>query len=225
MATVKITETLVVSVRNKLDRMEKAAIGQLNVSVELERSETARSLIEWCQNVSWGPHEDLRSVIPISWLHQPRAVDIHFGAHTLSHVPNSIRVVNDGDYVFPPTEEVRKHPNLPDIVVDPKSDETAPPVAREFLLAELRKRERAVQLREQYRQVAEDLTKYLRSHSTLNRALKEMPELEMYIPQEYLDRVYKKAQRSSPTKPEQVDVDRSQIASLGVAARLQNIRD
>ena len=58
--------------------------------------------------------------------------------------------------------------------------------------------------------IKSQLTSYLESHASLNMALKDMPELEMYVPQEYLDRIAEETVRVKKEKEE------SAVTALGI---------
>ena len=55
--------------------------------------------------------------------------------------------------------------------------------------------------------IKEQLTTFMSKHASLNTAIKELPELEMYVPQGYLDRLAEETVRTTPTKKELVDDD------------------
>lgn len=78
----------------------------------------------------------------------------------------------------------------------------------------------------QYRTLESQIVAFLRSHSSLNKAFKEMPELEMYLDEVDLDRLKKRThkRKGAPGRPDKPEVDRDTIAALGVAHRLNSAR-
>lgn len=79
----------------------------------------------------------------------------------------------------------------------------------------------------QYKTVKDQVNRFLRSHASLNSALKEMPELEMYIPDEYMTKfralTEPRVRNGSSYKPDNVDeigIDRDALTAIAVAHRV-----
>ena len=77
-------------------------------------------------------------------------------------------------------------------------------------------------IQEQFNKLSRDLREYLGAHTSLNQALKDMPELALYIPQEYLDKVEAAAPKKQSTrkKVETPNIDRQAIAAQAIAHRI-----
>ena len=70
------------------------------------------------------------------------------------------------------------------------------------------------------------LIAFMGKHASLNTAIKELPELEMYVPQSYLDKLAEETIRTKPTKSEldddddEVTVDVEAITRAAIAHRI-----
>jgi hypothetical protein len=78
------------------------------------------------------------------------------------------------------------------------------------------------EIQDQFYKLSADLREYLGAHTSLNQALKDMPELALYIPQEYLDKVEAAAPKKQSTrkKVETPNIDRQAIAAQAIAHRI-----
>jgi hypothetical protein len=93
-------------------------------------------------------------------------------------------------------------------------------------LADDQKREEELQVTtEKFLKIERQIVAFLSTKTSLNAALKEMPELELYVPQEFMDKFHEPtAPRANTSAPqtEAVEVDRDTLAALGVAHRMMS---
>jgi hypothetical protein len=71
--------------------------------------------------------------------------------------------------------------------------------------------------------ISKQLRDFLLSHASLNTALKEMPELEMYVPAEYLGKIKEKtvkAAKKEVTTAEDLNIDVDALTRAAVAHRI-----
>ena len=80
---------------------------------------------------------------------------------------------------------------------------------------------------EQYREVERQVIGFLRTHASLNAAIKEMPEIAMYIPNTYIRKMHeataprqKKEQQQSNI--ENLGIDRNALAAVAIAHRVMS---
>ena len=80
------------------------------------------------------------------------------------------------------------------------------------------------QTRDMFNGIEEQLTKFLGRHASLNTAIKEMPELKLYVPDEYMRKLEQKStpRTQSPVKSavEDLDIDIDNITRLAIAHRM-----
>jgi hypothetical protein len=97
------------------------------------------------------------------------------------------------------------------------------PLIKEWVTNEYA-RERSIQATvDLFGNIKKQLTDFLESHASLNTALKEMPELEMYVPDDYLGKVKEKTVRVKKEKEDVVDklnIDVDALTRAAVAHRI-----
>ena len=86
-------------------------------------------------------------------------------------------------------------------------------------------------LQDKFNKVEEQLKSYMQQHASLNTAIKELPELEQYVPEEYMEKLHApsaprgKAQRAEKTTVEDLGIDRDALTSAAVAHQLTRDSD
>ena len=81
-------------------------------------------------------------------------------------------------------------------------------------------------LQDKFNKVEEQLKSYMQQHASLNTAIKELPELEQYVPEEYMEKLHApsaprgKVQRAEKTTVEDLGIDRDALTSAAVAHQL-----
>ena len=82
-------------------------------------------------------------------------------------------------------------------------------------------------VQQQYREVERQVIGFLRTHASLNAAIKEMPEIEMYVPASYISKMHeavaprqKKQEQTSAV--EELGIDRNALAAVAIAHRVMS---
>ena len=82
-------------------------------------------------------------------------------------------------------------------------------------------------VQQQYREVERQVIGFLRTHASLNAAIKEMPEIEMYVPAAYISKMHeavaprvKKEEQQSAIHD--LGIDRNTLAAVAIAHRVMS---
>lgn len=80
---------------------------------------------------------------------------------------------------------------------------------------------------DQYREVERQVIGFLRTHASLNAAIKEMPEIEMYIPESYIRKMHeatapRQKKEEKPSNIEELGIDRNALAAVAIAHRVMS---
>ena len=80
---------------------------------------------------------------------------------------------------------------------------------------------------DQYREVERQVIGFLRTHASLNAAIKEMPEIEMYIPETYTRKMHEAAaprqkKEQQQSNIEELGIDRNALAAVAIAHRVMS---
>jgi len=178
---------------------------------------------------AWKLAPELRQSFPESWMHKStRArvllakggqVDPQSGKYD-RYISISISTPDSAPLKLP----TRAGSYIDEIYVERED------MSEEILLwvdqADARSRKRAA-ITSQYIDIRQKVDAFLDSVSSLNAALKAMPELELYVPEKYLSRWREAtAPKQAPAKPKIPDgLDRESLASLGIAHRIMTSSD
>jgi hypothetical protein len=216
MAYVRKTQKLVDDVVANLQKMRHAALEPLCAEGPTDTT-THTAVRESVVAAAWGLAPHLRGQIPDKWLDVRSKVYVKFMRDdgTIRHrfelsVPDSDKI---------------------EVPVDNSGYWRTVDVSPAYVNADTEKwlatidelQAKAEQTRQQYDTLQGQLTMFINSHASLNAALKEMPELEMYIPQEYLTRVHEEVEpreRRKESNVERLEIDRESLVSIAVAHRI-----
>jgi hypothetical protein len=225
MATVRISTDLLAEVHNVVNGMRQRELVnhpeadsmQLNAN-----DEKFVQYLEYVQNAAWKVAPALRQLMPAEWKSYPRNVTLYYSdpstigrMHIYLTEVNSHRVEAHG---FPPGLG-----GYPDIyVTDGGIPELTDILNRSD---ELTKARDAVI--NKYESITEQVQSFLKSQPSLNKALQKHPELAMYIPEAYIERVNAVVARSASAKEDQepeIHIDIEAIVAAAVAHRVITAR-
>ena len=215
MATVMVSRALLDEIRAKVHSMKNQEIETLNI--EYTQPDIP---VQWLVDELWGDRVHLLKLY----------LQTHKGGNALYVIDRGSRVdvtvkhpefgrMQVGNYspkeyekfVLPP--EWRRHSNMPSVNLTEDH-----PYAQGVIEYNLKMRE----VRLKYDTIYNQLAEYLNSCPSLNAAVKGLPEIAMYIPREYKDRMERKVERA---KTERVaasaeNVDVGSLVTAAVAFRI-----
>jgi len=203
---VRKTMTLVEEIGYSVDAMKHNQIKKTykGTSIELDTPlhHEVRKVIE---NVLWKEAPDLMDKMPEKWCKIEDNVQVIFQHQPPNNSTNiQFEVSNEDKLKLPPTysrysSDCQIH------------DEDVTPLIREWLedikIQSKNKRE----TEDMFDKIKTQLTSFMGKHASLNTAIKEMPELEMYVPKEYLDKLAEETVRTKPAKRELDDDDGEEL--------------
>ena len=221
MGYVRKTMTLVEEIRETVDRMKHSEVKKLykgnNIPLDTPLHSDVKRVIE---NVLWKEAPDLKDKMPESWCKIEDGISISF-VH--AHEPS----VNTHCHFETPLDDKLKLPPTysrygTDCRIE-QSDATA--LIKEWLLGIKDQEKNKKETEDMFEGIKTQLTTFMSKHASLNTAIKELPELEMYVPQEYLDRLAEETVRSKPAKStldddDEVELDMEAITRAAIAHRI-----
>ena len=221
MAYVRKTETLIDDVVRRIRNMAAKARGvYADKDIEVDTIEFGAA-IDAMQTAAYREAPHLRGNLPESWLFKTER--IHF--KVLSRATGE-RLVST--YLTTPEHrkfELPAHMNVRwGTEVEVYDDECSDALAAWVQSHHSGKAQRKT-IDDQYCEVERQVIGFLRTHASLNAAIKEMPEIELYVPDQYLrkmheataPRVKKEEQQSAITE---LGIDRNALAAVAIAHRI-----
>ena len=222
MGYVRKTMTLVEEIRETVDRMKHSEVKKLykgnNIPLDTPLHHDVRKVIE---KVLWKEAPDLKDKMPEKWCKHEDTIQITFYASAPSiGVPVHFETSTDDKLRLPPT--YRKYSD--DCQV---KEEDFTPLIREWM-DDLKKQESEKrETVDMFDGIKEQLTSYMKKHASLNTAIKELPELEMYVPKNYLDKLAEETVKHKKVFPlanddddDEVELDMEAITRAAIAHRI-----
>lgn len=207
MAYVAISGELKTSVKEQIRNLERKDVGAIP---EVPSSITLDTIPEDIKDKVWGEHRHLETVMPKDW-------KVYRDDLTLK-----VKFVSDDSIVHSTTFEVMFKgdklpcpPNTRPYSFGIEVDEHYPLVS-EYLVY----RRKVVEVETRWNKVKVDVMKFLENCKSLNEAIKLWPDIRIYIPKQYIERVEKKAERTAPTNSaldilKGIDTDGAVAAAIG----------
>jgi hypothetical protein len=218
MSYVRRTYALIEGVQTKVDAMQHAELRRLRQDASIEigtvlHTEVRNAIV----NSAWKEAPDLIDKLPDSWCRTSSSVNVRFTrTGDVGYVDYSLETPEADKIKLPPT-----YSQWDTIAVDvTRSSQTVDT----WLTKQYSAQQNRSEVRSKFENIKVQLTKYLEAHASLNTAIKEMPELEMYVPQEYLDKLNEKTVRAKAQKKEssveKLNIDVNALTQIAVGHRI-----
>jgi len=222
MTYVRKTDTLVDDIKTQVRRMKDKALR----AFESNTIEYGTALFDAAREAvvvaAFRDAPELRGKVPSSWYKDHARVEMQF-------------VTEDGDCLFKTNIETPSPDpiQLPAIVdtryygaeVNVRRSD-CPELLKTWLDAANSRNDDRGTVTEQYYLVEEQLIAFMGQHASLNSAIKEMPEIELYVPEAYMTKlrtaVEPRTKKSKSTAVEDLGIDRSVLTSIAIAHRITN---
>lgn len=207
MAFVGISQRLLSDVHNACRRMcnaELATVGEVS-RIDVTNNDN------WFKELAYGEHQHLMNVIPEKWTRKFRG----HGSIVVFEGENRYELTVYGEDVMGLPPGISDYRMFTVAVDNPRLPEFIPQM---FHI--LRER-RAVEKR--WNDVSSKVGSFLQSCKSLNEAIKLWPEIEHYLPKEYMERVLQKREKStSVSNAAEVlgQIDTEELTAAVVIARM-----
>jgi len=216
MAYVRRTQQLVEDVRFKVSNMEQAEFRKnktVNVDLGTPLYDNMRTA---ALNSVWVEAPELKDKLPKDWCRMESNMSITFrGEGEMGVVSHTLESETGDKFKLPPNYSRWDATEI-------KSSEVTP-LIKEWVTKEYDRERSNKETMDLFGNITKQLTDFLESHASLNTALKEMPELEMYVPDEYLEKIKEKTVRVKKEKEDVVDkldIDVEALTRAAVAHRI-----
>lgn len=218
MAYVRRTQTLIEDVQGRVDSMKHdelrlATYKSDNIDIGTPLYEEVRKA---AIDSAWVEAPDLIDKIPETWCRMESVMTVRFrGEGKIDGVSYTLETTNDDKIKLPPSF------SRWDTIEVTHSYIT--PLIQEWVTNKYESEHKRQSTIDMFHNIGKQLTDYLQSHASLNTALKEMPELELYVPDEYLDKIKEKsvkAAKKEVTTAEDLNIDVDALTRAAIAHRI-----
>lgn len=221
MAYVRKTETLVTEMRDVVRSMGRKAVQPYESQNIEDGNPIFQSLRTAISDAAWSLAPELRDKMPEKWTKNvdkvyARFVDANgektYGTYLETGEHNKVKVPQDD------TSSYYRYD------VDVKAEHCNEQLTQ-WLSEEGDREKKREEVTKQYATIERQLKAFMEQHASLNAAIKEMPEIEMYVPAQYLAKLAEPSPKRSKktqdqTNVEEIGIDRDVFASAAIAHRI-----
>ncbi len=215
---VRKTQTLITDIEHEVYKMQQSAISKLTSENNVEIGTPLHAEIKTAiENTLWELAPDLKDKMPKEWLSDETHVMVDFPSDEHRTVRYNFGSQTGDELKIPP--HFRR---WDDIHI---SQKYWTPLIQEWLSTQHNAEVERQKIVDSYHTISSQLTSFMTKHASLNTALKEMPELELYVPNSYIEKVNKKEERvkatpSVPTTHDDTEVDVEALTRAAIAHRV-----
>lgn len=220
MAYVRKTETLIEDITRNVRNMKDRALQDYasnNIEVGSSLHDAAREAIDVA---AYKDAPELRGKLPASWLKKKERMRLAIRVSDGMKLDVHVNARDDAPFLVPAHLDEGYYSSTVEVSRDDCNH-----VLKAWVDGEGDRAKQRQTIAEQYTNVERQLVAFMRQHASLNSAIKEMPEIEMYVPSQYMEKL-REATAPRQKKPEQqslvdeMQIDRDAIASIAIAHRL-----
>ena len=215
---VRKTQTLVDDIEHEVFRMQQNALSQLNENNKVEIGTPLHDEFKTAiEKTLWQEAPDIKDKIPNSWCKFHNEITTIYDVENHTTVRYSFETQDGDELKLPPTYSKWDSHKIP--------EKFRTPLIQEWLASRHKATATQDTIKADYETIREQLVGFMGKHASLNTALKEMPELKLYVPNHYIDKVEKKENRikakpSAPTTNDDVEVDVDALTRAAIAHRV-----
>ena len=228
MAYVRKTDTLVQHILHKVRKMSETAQKPYSADTLTKDSAEYDAIRNCIESVSWKGAPQLQQQMPDEWLDGLKAknVDVRIVAPESCPDSGDVNIYLEGDFTLSPAHASAGHSYSGNRGKMELTEADFPPLLMTWFKSGKSNESIKKSLQDKFNKVEEQLKSYMQQHASLNTAIKELPELEQYVPEEYMEKLHApsaprgKVQRAEKTTVEDLGIDRDALTSAAVAHQL-----
>ena len=225
MAYVRKTDTLVQHILHKVRKMSETAQKPYSADTLTKDSAEYDAIRNCIESVSWKGAPQLQQQMPDEWLDGLKAknVDVRIVAPESCPDSGDVNIYLEGDFTLSPAHASAGHSYSGNRGKMTLEEADFPPLLMTWFKSGKSNESIKKSLQDKFNKVEEQLKSYMQQHASLNTAIKELPELEQYVPEEYMEKLHApsaprgKVQRAEKTTVEDLGIDRDALTSAAVA--------
>jgi len=221
MAYVRKTESLVMGIRRTVrDMRTKAAQPFRTGDIENGTPEydALRSVVE---TVGWKAAPELRSKMPSEWKTNHNEVIVEVSVPNKEVLTQRVKNTSGKMFHMPPNFSSSFYSGQLKI-----NGSDLPPILTAWFDTTDDKKKKYEAITEKFQTLETKLEMFMQQHASLNAALKDMPELELYVPDEFMSKIREPSKKrdKAPTEErpvyESLGLDANELSALAVGHRI-----
>ena len=233
MAYVRKTETLVSDILHKVRQMSQTAQKPYSADTLTKDSAEYEAIRNCIESVSWKGAPQLKQQMPDEWLDGLKAKNVDVKIVAPESCPDSgdVNIYLEGDFTLSPAHASAGHSYSGNRGKMELAEADFPPLLMSWFKSGKSNESIKKSLQDKFNKIEEQLKSFMEQHASLNTAIKELPQIEQYIPEEYMEKLHApsaprgKVQRAEKTTVEDLGIDRDALTSAAVAHQLTRDSD
>lgn len=221
MAYVRKTETLIDDIVRNVRKMKDNALSHYNDSELQPDTPEYNAMLDAVQASAYAEAPELRGKLPTSWLKEKERIRVKYKSTDGTAKWDTLLEAKSG-HKFTLPAHLDSGYYAAEVSIN---DEHCNDIVRQWVNSKSERAVKRIEISEQYNTVERQLVAYMRGHASLNAAIKDMPEIEMYVPNKYMEKL-REATAPREKKPQQqslvddLQIDRDALASIAIAHRI-----
>jgi len=228
MAYVRKTDTLVQHILHKVRQMSQTAQKPYSADTLTKDSAEYEAIRNCIESVSWKGAPQLKQQMPDEWLDGLKAKNVDVKIVAPESCPDSgdVNIYLEGDFTLSPAHASAGHSYSGNRGKMELTEADFPPLLMSWFKSGKSNESIKKSLQDKFNKIEEQLKSFMEQHASLNTAIKELPQIEQYIPEEYMEKLHApsaprgKVQRAEKTTVEDLGIDRDALTSAAVAHQL-----
>tara|TARA_R100000426_G_C4810192_1_gene106112 strand:+ start:105 stop:809 length:705 start_codon:yes stop_codon:yes gene_type:complete len=233
MAYVRKTDTLVQHILHKVRQMSQTAQKPYSADTLTKESAEYDAIRNCIESVSWKGAPQLKQQMPDEWLDglKTKNVDVKIIAPESCPDSGDVNIYLEGDFTLSPAHASAGHSYSGNRGKMTLEEADFPPILMTWFKSGKSNESIKKSLQDKFNKIEEQLKSFMEQHASLNTAIKELPQIEQYIPEEYIEKLHApsaprgKVQRAEKTTVEDLGIDRDALTSAAVAHQLTRDSD
>jgi len=233
MAYVRKTDTLVQHILHKVRQMSSTAQKPYSADTLTKESAEYEAIRNCVESVSWKGAPQLKQQMPDEWLDGLKAKNVDVKIVAPESCPDSgdVNIYLEGDFTLSPAHASAGHSYSGNRGKMTLEEADFPPLLMTWFKSGKSNESIKKSLQDKFNKIEEQLKSFMEQHASLNTAIKELPQIEQYIPEEYMEKLHApsaprgKVQRAEKTTVEDLGIDRDALTSAAVAHQLTRDSD
>tara|TARA_R110002096_G_scaffold81958_1_gene190734 strand:- start:97 stop:777 length:681 start_codon:yes stop_codon:yes gene_type:complete len=207
MAYVRKTDTLVTAITDKVIDISRTAQKRYDVDAVVFDSAQQSELVEAAHLSAWSEAPELRHTMPKGWVINADEATLRIYGPADEQGINTMAMAKTihGTFKLPHTRDSRSYRPSVDVLYQYLSTSI-----KDIVSQSADKAQKQSDIKAKFQIIREQLKCFMDQHASLNTALKEMPQLEMYVPDYYMRQI--RAESAPRAKAEQ----RSNVVDLNI---------
>ena len=207
MAYVRKTDTLVTAITDKVIDISRTAQKRYDVDAVVFDSAQQSELVEAAHLSAWSEAPELRHTMPKGWVINADEATLRIYGPADEQGINTMAMAKTihGTFKLPHTRDSRSYRPSVDVLYQYLSTSI-----KDIVSQSADKAKKQYDIKAKFQIIREQLKCFMDQHASLNTALKEMPQLEMYVPDGYMHQI--RAESAPRAKAEQ----RSNVVDLNI---------